>query len=82
VSLGVRWLDGATETVSVPYGDWRAALPRRLRPGASVTVPVEIQVPSAPGRYILEFDLIQDGVAWFGDKGSRTGRVPVRVSPI
>jgi len=33
----------------------------------------------APGDYVLEIDLVQEGVAFFKDKGSRTWRTPIKV---
>ena len=38
-------------------------------------------VPSPPkGRYVLEFDFVAEGVAWFSCNGSETVRVPVEIS--
>ena len=34
----------------------------------------------APGDYILEVDVVQEGVSWFGLKGSKTWRGRVKVN--
>ena len=36
--------------------------------------------PEAPGDYILELDVVQEGVAWFGARGSKTLRASVGVT--
>lgn len=33
----------------------------------------------SPGEYLLEFDLVEEGRAWFGDKGSPTTLVRLLV---
>jgi hypothetical protein len=42
-----------------------------------------VRCPDVPGTYQLEVDLVQEGVAWFGDRGSPTAkrRVDVRRPP-
>jgi len=53
-----------------------------LKPGQEKVFDVEIVAPSCSGNYILEFDLIQEVVAWFREKGNQTARVPIYVSPV
>lgn len=50
----------------------RAWLPADLAPGAAVEVPIEIPMPEAPGRYVLKFDLVSEGIDWFEACGSPT----------
>jgi hypothetical protein len=38
-----------------------------------------VDAPSMPGEYVLELDMLQEGVSWFGLKGSRTYRARVKV---
>lgn len=39
-----------------------------------------VQAPSSPGSYIVEFDMVQEGVTWFNQQGGwLTVRVPVTV---
>jgi hypothetical protein len=50
----------------------RAWLPETLLPGASVQVPITITAPDRPGRYLLKFDLVSEGIDWFEACGSPT----------
>jgi 4-amino-4-deoxy-L-arabinose transferase-like glycosyltransferase len=76
VSLGNHWLDPSGKTVI--NDDGRSALLRDLKSGESVELPLTVNAP-APGNYILEVDLLQEGVTWFGLAGSQTVKIPVEV---
>jgi hypothetical protein len=78
VHLGNHWLD--TDNKMLQLDDGRGTLPDDLGPGAEVTLPLEITAPAKPGSYVLELDMVQEGVSWFGAKGAQTLRLPVRVS--
>ena len=52
---------------------------RALGPGESTRVAVEVEAPSRPGSYVLEMDLVQEGVGWFGEHGSPVAQAAVRV---
>jgi predicted O-methyltransferase YrrM len=53
-------------------------MPEPILPGE--TRSLETEVPAPPkGRYILEFDLVAEGVCWFAHNGSQTVRIPVEV---
>lgn len=70
VSVANRW---RARTGELLVGDdARGALPADLRPGEAVEVPLAIRPPAEPGRVVLEVDMVQEGVAWFQDKGSTT----------
>jgi hypothetical protein len=64
----------------VAMDDGRTSLEQDLDPGESAIVPLVIEAPGQPGRYILEFDMVEEEVAWFGDLGSPTLQLQVRVS--
>jgi 4-amino-4-deoxy-L-arabinose transferase-like glycosyltransferase len=76
VSLGNHWLDPSGRTLI--NDDGRRALLRDLKPGETTDLPLTVNAP-ARGRYILELDMLQEGVSWFGLKGSPTVRLPVEV---
>ena len=78
VRLGHRWRD-ASGRVTDDYGDRRADLPAALAPGAQADLRVTVEAPDAAGAYVLEFDLVCEGQAWFGPRGSETLALPVRV---
>jgi hypothetical protein len=78
VNLGDRWLDASTDAV-VNDLDARTALPADLAPGASVTLKLSVTAPPRPGDYVLEIDMVHEGLTFFREKGSPTLRLPVRV---
>jgi hypothetical protein len=60
---------------------FRALLPRRVAPGETVDLACELPVPARAGRYFVELDLVDEGIAWFGPTGSPTLELEVVVSP-
>ena len=63
------------------FDDVRTALPHDLAPGESMEIGINPEAPRKPGRYILEFDMVQESVRWFADAGSRRARTRVHVDP-
>ena len=64
IRLGYRWFrpDDAE-----PVADgFRTAFPVAVRAGEEVIVPMAVEGPSAPGRYMLEIDVVREFVRWFG----------------
>jgi MoaA/NifB/PqqE/SkfB family radical SAM enzyme len=57
----------------------RAPLPSTLEAGAAADVPITIRAPEAPGRYLLKFDLVSEGIDWFEKCGSPTTTKPLVV---
>jgi hypothetical protein len=77
LSAANHWLDAAG--VVVTNDDGRGALPRDLHPGEETEITFAVNAPRRPGDYLLEIDMLQEGVSWFALKGSRTLRVPLKV---
>lgn len=77
LSAANHWLDPSGNVVT--NDDGRGALPHDLRPGEEAEINFAINGPRRPGDYLLEIDMLQEGVSWFALKGSKTLRVPVRV---
>jgi hypothetical protein len=77
ISLGNHWLDPAGKVVI--NDDGRAALFRNLKPGEQTELAIVVNAPKTSGQYLLELDMLQEGVSWFGLLGSPTLRLPVRV---
>ena len=73
IRMSYRWLD-ETGAVVVPEG-LRTPLPGPVGPGERAVVAVSITAPAA-GSYLLELDLLDEGVTWFGIDA----RLPVSVS--
>jgi Radical SAM superfamily len=57
----------------------RAWLPSHLQAGATVRIPITIKAPDRPGRYLLKFDLVSEGIDWFEKSGSPTTVKPFLV---
>ena len=62
--LSYHWLrpDGA---VVEPDG-MRARLPGAVPPGASVEVTARVHAPESSGRWVLEWEMVREQVAWYG----------------
>jgi ubiquinone/menaquinone biosynthesis C-methylase UbiE len=78
VSLGNHWLTPGADMVRM--NDGRARLTADLCGGDHEVLAIRVNHPSRPGRYVLEFDMVQEGVTWFTDQGSVVLRVPVLVT--
>jgi hypothetical protein len=77
LSLGNHWLDKNGQTVA--NDDGRASILRDLQPGEETELILRINAPQTPGEYLLEIDMLQENVSWFGLRGSKTIRLPVKV---
>ena len=64
IRCAYRWLH-ANGTVLVAEGH-RTSFSRDVAPGETVVVPLLVEAPAAPGVYLLEIDLLHEGVRWFG----------------
>jgi hypothetical protein len=70
---------GADGETLVNNMDGRANVPRDLWPGEEAEVSLSVTAPEEPGEYVLEVDLVQEGVSFFGEQGSATWRARVKV---
>nr|MBA3240949.1 hypothetical protein [Acidobacteriota bacterium] len=76
--LGNHWLDAGGVRVLV-NDDGRSSLPYDLVPGEEIELLLTVTAPRAAGEYVLEVDMLQEGMSWFGLKGSDTLRLRLRV---
>lgn len=81
VNLGVHLLDQSGQQINYdyfrqplsPFGENKSIQPKE-------TLNFEMQMsPLIKGRYILEFDLVSEGVGWFAANGSKTLKFNVEV---
>lgn len=77
LNVGNHWLDAAG--VIAQQDDVRVKLPTPLAPGAVATIDMTVTSPITPGLYGLQFDVVQEGVAWFAACGSEAGQVWLHV---
>jgi SAM-dependent methyltransferase len=78
IQLGNHWLDRKGRMKALDDG--RTRLPHDLKPGAEIELSLFVVAPRASGTYQLELDMVQEGVAWFGNRGSKTCKIPVQSS--
>lgn len=77
VGLGNHWLDHEGRVVI--NDDGRSPVLRDIRPGQELEMSLTVNAPNSPGDFVLEIDVVQEGVSWFGLRGSPTVRVPIQV---
>ena len=80
VRVGNIWLTSTGQGV-VNNMDGRSSFPADLHPGQEAEIPLTITAPRAPGDYLMIIDMVQEGVAWFGERDSAPLRLRVRVDP-
>jgi hypothetical protein len=57
----------------------RVPLPRDVAPGETLALDVSFKAPSEAGRYVVELDMVDEGITWFAARGSQTARVELTV---
>jgi 2-polyprenyl-3-methyl-5-hydroxy-6-metoxy-1,4-benzoquinol methylase len=58
----------------VSFDNRRTAIPD-IGPGATAVCEVLVDAPEPAGMYTLTFDLVQEGICWFAQRGFRTDRL-------
>jgi hypothetical protein len=79
VRLRDRWLK--TDGTVLTDEDASARIPFDMEPGDTAGLALNVSGPDEPGEYVLELDVVQEGVARFGARGSQTLRANVKVLP-
>ncbi|RTL93113.1 MAG: hypothetical protein EKK31_32740 [Hyphomicrobiales bacterium] len=72
-----HWLSDTGEILT--WSDGRTPLNRKMESGARAYLTLEITAPQRPGTYLLEVDLVEEGVRWFGTEGSPPLQLMVNV---
>jgi hypothetical protein len=80
ITLRNRWLSSDEKKV-INDTDGGASLPYDLMPASATNMNITITAPAEPGEYVLEFDMVQERITWFRDKGSQPTRLKVKVEP-
>jgi hypothetical protein len=78
ILIGNHWLDENNRPLV--NDDGRSTLLYDLKPGEEIELPLTVTAPRRPGQYVLEVDVVQEGVAWFASKGSKPARTLVTVN--
>lgn len=56
-------------------------LPRTVNPGDGITLKATVRAPTAIGKYVLQWDMVQERVTWFATQGNTMYEVPMVVAP-
>jgi hypothetical protein len=80
VHLAYHWFT-QEGSLSEPWETFRIALPEDVPPGATVElVDVPVRIPCVLGRYVLRWDLVEEGRVWFFRQGGSPLEMPVDVA--
>jgi SAM-dependent methyltransferase len=77
IRAGNHWL--TPEGEMVVQDDGRGHVPNIVRAGEEFSTSFDITAPDAAGSYVLELDLVHEGITWFGDRRRSTWRGIVTV---
>lgn len=80
VTLGNQWR--RMDDSLLVRDDARVPLPRDLEPRDDLELLITPTAPLEPGRYLLDFDMVEEGVCWFGERDSEKAQVPIVVTPV
>ena len=79
-NLRNRWLS-ADASIEINSLDGGIGMPADLAPGKEVELPLSITAPRNPGEFIVEIDMVHEGVTWFYERGARSLHLRMRVVP-
>ncbi len=77
VRLSYHWL--SSEGKMIVDSGLRTDFANPIMPNKEIEADAKVAAPDKPGNYILEFDMVQEEVAWFKEKGSKTTQLKVKV---
>lgn len=70
IRLGAQLLDTASQMIELNYA--RAFISNDLKLNDTATIDITLPGISTPGRYMLKFDMVCEGIEWFESVGSPT----------
>lgn len=65
--ISYRWLTDGSDRMLAAEG-LRTVFPTPVQPGQIVTVMTRVKAPPQPGRYRLQWDVVQEGILWFSSE--------------
>jgi ubiquinone/menaquinone biosynthesis C-methylase UbiE len=68
VTCGLKICSEAGDVLREDLG--RTSLPHDVAPGEQITVDIAVAGELGPGRYLLRYDMVVEGVTWFESQGS------------
>jgi O-antigen biosynthesis protein len=79
VRLSYHWR--AANAAMAVHDGLRAGFRDPIAPGESATVELRVVAPPEPGQYELQLDLLEEGIAWFSDRGVQPLAIAVTFQP-
>jgi hypothetical protein len=76
VNLSYHWYDQADNVIH--WDGLRTEL-AGIKVGEVRSIEANVLAPLTPGTYVLRFDIVHEGVAWFSGRGMQLGPITVRV---
>jgi hypothetical protein len=76
--LSYHWYQGGVLTV---FDGMRTMLTAAVPPGGQVTLAANVRGPAWPGSYTIKWDMVQESVSWFSNRGVPTADRPVNAVP-
>jgi O-antigen ligase len=80
VALGYHLL--RTDGTPIAFDSPATLLPADVPPQGSLDMVARVHAPAAAGLYLVEWDALREGVAWFSWRGSPTAPMRLLVEPI
>lgn len=80
VYISYHWIQPVSRRVLILDGE-RTPLPHDLTPGETATVAAFVKIPPVTGTLLLQWDLVQEDVTWFSERGGAVAEVNVQVTP-
>jgi len=65
---------------TVSFENQRFPLPQTVEPGETIDMEITLQAPIEAKSYIIVFDMVREGQAWFHEYGSRKGIIRLDVT--
>ena len=78
VHISYHWWPKSGEEAA--YDGVRSWLPQMVAPDETVAITAHVLAPSRPGKYVLEWDVVQENICWFGQRGASTLRLDIEVT--
>ncbi|MFC2145057.1 LCP family protein [Actinomycetota bacterium] len=68
IAIGTHWINRDTGDIVLWDGD-RGLLDENMSHEQESIVKMIVEAPDKPGRYILQYDMVHEGVTWFSERG-------------
>jgi len=78
ISISYHWLNQNNNIVD--YNGVRTNLPEAILSNSTISLNMAVVSPDKAGNYVLELDMIQEGITWFSKKDNKTVKIPIVVT--